>query len=308
MTKKEIEIKQQRIIKNIKLLAKELGRTPTRDEYCKKFGNPQFKNIGGFSVMLEKAGFIKNKHNNLSNDEIKNLYIKYIKKNGVPKSKGIPKELPSYNLVCYRFESYKKFLNSLGYNTLEKSYTKDEIIKLLQDGIDNGDIKSIMDLSKKDYPVPVTIYKILGVNSWKETLNLINRKLQSNYSSNSRYNFTKEELKDMYFELSEKLNKTNNGASQQDVKKHLGMTQDVFQRVFKKSFIELKKEWGFEVINRRNCYTKEIIAELLKNKIKEKGKELTTREIIIDEDLPTLSTIYRIFNTKSIKEIYKMIK
>ncbi len=177
MTRKELEIKEKLIIKNIKILAKELRKTPTKREYLKKYGNPQFEDVGGFSLMLEKAGFVRNKYNNLSNEDIERVFKEYIKENGVPISHKFPKTLPSYDLVCSRFGSYKEFLNLLGYDTLEKSYTKDEVVKLLQKGIDSGVIKSIIDLSKENYPVPATIYKILNTKGWKDTLKLINREL-----------------------------------------------------------------------------------------------------------------------------------
>lgn len=308
MTKKEIEVKENKIINNIKLLAKELGKTPTRKEYYNKYGNPQFENIGGFSLILEKAGFTRNKHTNLSKKDIKRIFKKYIKENGIPISHKFPKNLPSYDLICDRFGSYKSFLNSIGYDTLEKTYTKNEIIELLQAGIDRGDIKSVIDLAKNSYPVPGTIYKILKVSSWKETLKLIDRELNSNYNRSSKYNYTQKELKTMYLELSKKLNKNIRGASKYDVKEHLGITQDVFQRVFKKSFVELKKEWGFQARKRNSIYTQEMILELLRKKIKEKGRELTIREIISDDELPAMTTIYRIFNTTSLKKIYSLIE
>lgn len=307
MTRKEIVIKEKLIIKNIKVLAKELGKTPTKRDYLRKYGNPQFENVGGFSLMLEKAGFIRNKHNNLSDEDIKRIFKEYIKKNGVPISHKFPKTLPSYDLVCSRFRSYKEFLNLIGYDTLEKSYTKNEIVKLLQNGIDNGDIKSIIDLSKKGYPVPATIYKILGVASWKETLKLINRELNSNYVRSFKYNYTQDELKNMYLELSKKLNKNVRGASKYDIKEYLGITQDVFQRVFNKAFKELKIEWGFQVRG-NSIYTREMILEILEKKLKEKGSYLTLREIVADNELPSITTIYRIFNTKSLKNIYLLIE
>ena len=304
MTK--IEIKEKLIIKNIKVLAKELGKTPTKRDYLKKYGNPQFENIGGFSLMLEKAGYVRNKHNNLTDEDIKKMFKKYIKENGVPISHKFPKSLPSYDLICKRFGSYKSFLNSIGYDSFEKIYTKDEIVKLLQNGIDNGDIRSIIDLSKKGYPVPATIYKILNTKGWKDTLKLINRELNSNYIKSSKYNYTQEELKTMYFELSKKLNKNIRGASKYDVKECLGITSDVFQRVFNKAFRELKIEWGFQT-RRNNIYTREMILEILRKKIEAKGRYLTLREIVADKDLPALTTIYRIFNTKSLKIIYSDI-
>ena len=306
MTRKELEIKEKLIIKNIKVLAKELGKTPTKRDYLKKYGNPQFENIGGFSLMLEKAGYVRNKHNNLSDEDIKRIFKEYIKKNGVPISHKFPKSLPSYDLICKRFGNYKSFLNSIGYDSFEKIYTKDEIIELLQNGIDNGEIRSSLDLCKSGYPVSSTIYKILEVSSWKEVLEVIGRELKCRKGISFKYNYTQDELKNMYLELSKKLNKNVRGASKYDIKKYLGITQDVFQRVFNKSFSELKKEWGFQVKG-NNIYTREMILEILQKKIEAKGSYLTLREIVADKDLPALTTIYRIFNTKSLKIIYSDI-
>ena len=80
-----------------------------------------------------------------------------------------------------------------------------------------------------------------------------------------------------------------------------------FKRVFKKSFIELKKEWGFQARGNNRIYTQEMILELLRKKTKEKGRVLSIREIILDDELPSITTIYRIFNTTSLKDIYSVI-
>ena len=210
------------------------------------------------------------------------------------------------DLICKRFRTYKSFLNSIGYDGFEKNYTKDEIIELLQNGIDNGEIRSSLDLCKSGYPVSSTIYKILEVSSWKEVLEVIGRELKCRKGISFKYNYTQDELKKMYLELSKKLNKNVRGASKYDIKQHLGITQDVFQRVFNKAFKELKIEWGFQA-RRNNIYTREMILEILQNKIEAKGSYLTLREIVADKDLPALTTIYRIFNTKSLKIIYSDI-
>lgn len=305
-TKERTETKKKEIIENIQLMAKELGRSPFRREYLEKFPNPQFEKFGGFSKMLEEAGLIKNRHINLTNEEIKNLFIEYIKKNGIPISHRFPKTLPSYDTICFRFGSYKKFLNSIGYDTLEKTYTKEEIINILKNGIDEGEIKSIIDLNKSKFPSRLTVYKMLGVKNWKETLTLIERNLESNYKKGSKCNYTKTELKQMYLTLSKKLNKKR-GASKYDVRKFLGINQDVFCRVFRKSFVELRQEWGFQQTNRKKIYSKEELKKILKEKVKEKGRNLTAREIIADKDMPSISTFYRTFNTTSIKKIYTEI-
>lgn len=57
-----------------------------------------------------------------------------------------------------------------------KKYTKKQIIKYLQDKIDNKEITSTLFFAKKENISLETVFKRLGVNSWKEVLILIDRK------------------------------------------------------------------------------------------------------------------------------------
>lgn len=298
---------EEKVIYRLKELSKKLNKTPTKREYISEYGNPSFENLGGYNNLLQKAGLIVNRYTNLTNEEIQEKFKEYIKEHGIPKSTEIPKTLPSYDLIKLRFGNYKIFLQSIGYDISVIYWNKDKIIKILQEGIDNGEIKSREDLNKKGYPTMTTIREILNVSTWKETLNIIDRKLISCYKSHDKYNFTEEELKKMYINLSEKLGKRKRGASEKDIREHLGFNISVFQRVFKKKFIELKKEWGYTPRTSTMQYTSNELLEILKVKIKEKGRYLTLREIIIDKDLPAINTFYRIFNTKSFKKIYSLL-
>lgn len=302
---KETELK---IIARLQTLAKKLGKTPTRREYISEYGNPEFKNYGGYNAMLIKAELIVNYHVMLTDDEIKARYIEYIKLHGVSKAKEIPKSLPSYDMICTRFGTYKVFLKSIGYDSYRKKYTKEELIKFLQDGIDNGTIKSMFDLNNPAYPTHSCFYKSFGVRTWKEVLNIAGRKLESTFVPHKNYSFTQEELKEKYIELSEKLGKVKTGASDIDVRKHLGFSEAVFFIAFKKRLTELRREWGYTPRKTRKIYTKEMILDILNTKIKEHGRELTLREIVNCKELPALATIYRVFKTTSMKDVYKKIK
>lgn len=301
------ESTELKIIKRLQELAKKLEKTPTRREYLAEYGNPEFKNYGGYNTMLVKAGLKVNMHIKLTDDEIKKRFVEYIEKNGVPISKKIPKELPSYDLICSRFGSYKSFLQSIGYDTLLNYWDRDKIIKTLQKGIDSGDIKSSEDLNKKGYPTLTTIREILKVSTWKQALKIADRELFSTHKSRKKYGFTKEELKEMYINLSNKMGKTIKGASKMDVRQELGFSVIVFERAFRKRFSDLKKEWGYEV-RKSTAYTQEEIFEILIDKIKKKGSYLTLREITVDKDLPSLVTFHRVFRTGSMKEIYKQLE
>lgn len=298
---------EEKIIYRLKKLAKKLNKTPTKKEYILEYGNPGFEKFGGYTLMVKKAELRVNMHIQLSNEEIQIKFKEHIKKYGIPKATEIPKSLPSYDLIKSRFGNYKFFLQSIGYDTSFNSWDRNKIIKKLQEGIDSGEIKSREDLNKKGYPTMTTIREILKISTWKETLNIIDRKLISCYKSHDKYNFTEEELKKMYINLSEELGKRKRGASEKDIREHLGFNISVFQRVFKKEFVELKKEWGYTPRTSHVQYTSNELLEILKVKIKEKGRYLTLREIIIDKDLPAINTFYRIFNTKSFKKIYSLL-
>lgn len=301
------ESTELKIIKRLQELTKKLEKTPTRREYLAEYGNPEFKNYGGYNTMLVKAGLKVNMHIKLTDDEIKKRFVEYIEKNGVPISKKIPKELPSYDLICSRFGSYKSFLQSIGYDTLLNYWDRDKIIKTLQKGIDSGDIKSSEDLNKKGYPTLTTIREILKVSTWKQALKIADRELISTHRSHGKYNFTKEELKNKYVELSKKIGKSRRGASRIDIRQELGFSVIVFERAFKKRFSDLKKEWGYDV-RKSTAYTQEEIFEILISKINKKGSYLTLREITVDKDLPTLTTFYRVFRTGSMKEVYEKLE
>lgn len=302
---KETELK---IIERLKSLSKKLKKTPTRREYLKEYGNPEFKNYGGYNAMLAKAGLIVNHHVMLTDDEIKSRYIEYIKLHGVPKSNEIPKSLPSYDMICTRFGTYKEFLKSIGYDTYRKEYTKEELIKILQDGIDNGTIKSMFDLNNPAFPTHTCFYKAFGVRTWKEVLIIAGRKLESTFVPHTNYNFTQEELKEKYIELSEKLCKVKTGASSHDVRKYLGFTEVVFFVAFKKRLTELRREWGYTPRKSRKVYTKEIVIEALETQEKKIGRKLTLREITSCKELPALATIYRLFKTTSINKVYEEVE
>lgn len=299
-------LSETEIIKRVQNLAIKLGKTPTRREYVAEYGSiAGFNLFHGYNDILIKAGLKVNHHKNLSDDEIKEMYIKYIKENGVPSSRNIPKELPSCDTIQDRFGSYRAFLKSIGYESHQKSYTKEELTKLLQDGIDNGSIKSMIDLNKPGYPSYNCFYNIFGVRTWKEILKIIDRNLESTFIPHKNYNFSKEELKNKYIELSEKIGKTKSGASKHEVRKYLGFTESVFFIAFKKPLSELRREWGYTPRKAKKIYTKEMILKALEEQEKKIGRKLTLREIVRCKELPSLPTIYITFETTSMEEIYK---
>ena len=56
----------------------------------------------------------------------------------------------------------------------------------------------------------------------------------------------------------------------------------MFESTFKKKFIDLKREWGYVPRNSPTFYSADELIKILRIKIKEKGSNLTIREIIVD--------------------------
>ena len=75
--------KEKLIIDNIKNLAKKINKTPRRKDYIKEYKTEVFENFGGYSKLVEKAGFIPNKRTNLTKEEIINRFVKYYKEHHI---------------------------------------------------------------------------------------------------------------------------------------------------------------------------------------------------------------------------------
>lgn len=308
----ETELK---IIENLKRLAEKLNKTPTKREYGKEYGNPGFERYGGYNAMVKKAGLFLNKKIKLSDEEILQIFKEYIEKNGIPTSYKFPKELPSIQLIFSRFGEYKNLLRKLGYDKYVKEYTRESVIKILQDGIDSGKIKAKYDLHKAGYPSLSTIYKLLKTNIWNEVLKIIDRE-QAEYMKTKtnnkvwkgRYNFTKEELKEKYITLSKQLSKEKRGASAIDIRKHLGFSENVFYTTFKIPLSELRIEWGYQPYAPQTKYTKEALINILIDYIKKNKRKLKIKEIHADKNLPGIKNFYREFKTRSFKDIYAEIE
>lgn len=307
---------EQTIIKQIRELAEKLGKTPTKREYNKVY-RPTYNNIkfGRFSLMVEKAGLTLN-YFCLSDEEIKRKFKNYIEKNGVPACGSIKiKGLPSFDVVQKRWGTYENFLKEIGYSgnltRFSKKYTKDEMIKFLQEKVDDGSFRLHKDLkTKKELPYIDTVYKILDCKSFDDVIKIIDReKYFKKYKTKetSKIEKTNEELISDYIKLSKKINKTVYGATRFDTVKYLGIYSNFYAMRFG-SFSNFRKEAGFEKFkNIKPKFTKEEVTELLLDEIKNKGRLLKVREIDADENFPSLTTIYCLFRTCKIKEIYEKI-
>lgn len=307
---------EQTIIKQIRDLAEKLGKTPTRREYNKVY-RPAYNNkkFGSFSLIVEKAGLTSNRFC-LSDEEVKQKFKEYIEKNGIPACRSVKiKGLPSFDVVINRWGSYENFLKEIGYsgklNKFHKNYIRDEMIKFLQEKVDDGSFRCNKDLkTKKELPYIDTVCRILDCKSFEEVTKIIDREKYFKINKKKeayKIEKTNEELISDYIKLSKKINKTVYGATRFDTVKYLGIYSTFYAMRFG-SFSNFRKEAGFEKFkNIKPKFTKDEAVELLLEEIKNKGRFLKLREIEADAKLPSLTTLYCLFGTCKIKEIYEKI-
>lgn len=103
------------ILKQIKELAAKLKKIPTKEDYEKKYGKiEEIEQYGGFLNLLELASPILEKRE-VSKTEVEDIYLKYIKENGIPSEKDLPKDLPQLKIIKKYFNTFKKLLAEIGY-------------------------------------------------------------------------------------------------------------------------------------------------------------------------------------------------
>ncbi len=185
--------KEKLIINNIQNLAKKLNKAPRKKDYVKEYKSEVFEKFGGYSRLLEKAGFIPFKRINMTKEEIIKMFIEYYKEHHtVPSSMHIPKELPSYDIIFNKFGSYNEFLKELNSDreilNNFATYSKEELIKFLQEKVDKGIIKQSKDLKvNPELPFLETIQYVFNEKiTFNELMIAIDRpKLIKNIKSQS---------------------------------------------------------------------------------------------------------------------------
>lgn len=216
-----------------------------------------------------------------------------------------------FNQIPHKFGGYCGLLEAanLGY-TWGGKISKRKLINYLQKNIDNGKIKSIRDLRlKKEFPDVPTIYRILECNSLEEVNRIINRNIFFKIIRKSRVksikNKSNEELLKEYRLLSQNL-KRENGATGNDIEKYLMYSSKSF--IFRFNGLEkLRKLAGYDYKQKYSKWNKEKIKErLLVEYRKNNNKRLKIREIELNENLPSITTIRRYFN-KNLEGIWKEV-
>ena len=195
---------------------------------------------------------------------------------------------------------YKLFTSYLNKKE-ELSYTKDRLIKYLQEKIDSKEITSTLFFAKKENISLETVFKRLGVNSWKEVLILINRQ------DNTEKLKEKEKIIQFYKELSVKLCKKN-GASVEDIKEHSNYNTFTIASIFGGMF-GLRQASGFPDVYRKNEIDYIELKKEFKKLYKEIGEVSENKliKILKVKEMPSINTIKRAFRVPSLKDLYVLL-
>lgn len=180
----------------------------------------------------------------LSKEEIEKEINTFIAKN-----KRFPKTRELWKIADHKtikkfygdMESFYKLFTSCLNKKEELSYTRDRLIKYLQEKIDNKEITSTLFFAKKENISLNVVFKKLGVKSWRDVLILIDR--ESTIKENTENLKEKEKIIKFYKELSIKLCKKN-GASVEDIKEHSNYNSFTIISLFGGMF-GLRKASGF---------------------------------------------------------------
>ena len=305
------------IIDRIITLSKKLNKTPTKREYAKEYNNTEFSRYfnGAYTEALKEAGLKLNYNNNLTKEDVLKKYREYISIHGMHfSSRNVPKGLPGADLISKKlWNGWNDFLDDLGQEKkiyLFHKFSKDEMIKFLQEKIDDGTIKTSSDIyNNRDLPNVTSIRCALKINSLEEINKMLNRKLfniKKSYGVTSIREKTNEELLKEYIQLSKKLNKTVNGASFVDIKRYTNYSPSSFSERFI-NMNKLRIAAGFEPLyNNRDLYSKKEVLNIVYDLYKKNDfRKLKWREILITKKISD-TAIHKYLSNK-IGEIYEIV-
>lgn len=251
-----------------------------------------------------KISFRKHKTKEQIEKEINNFIIK----NGrFPKTRELW-EIADHKTIDKLYGNienlYKLFTSYLNRKE-ELSYTKDRLIRYLQEKIDNKEITSTLFFARKENISLETVLKKLEVKSWKEVLVLINR--ENLIKENTENLKEKEKIIQFYKELSIKLCKKN-GASVEDIKEHSNYNSFTITSLFGGMF-SLRKACGFPDVYKKNKIDYRKLKKDFKKLYKKIGKisEIKLIKILREKEMPSINTIKRAFKVASLKDLYNLL-
>lgn len=244
----------------------------------------------------------------LSKEEIEKEINTFIAKN-----KRFPKTRELWKIADHKtikkfygdMESFYKLFTSCLNKKEELSYTRDRLIKYLQEKIDNKEITSTLFFAKKENISLNVVFKKLGVKSWRDVLILIDR--ESTIKENTENLKEKEKIIKFYKELSIKLCKKN-GASVEDIKEHSNYNSFTITSLFGGMF-GLRKASGFPDVYKKNKIDYNKLKKDFKKLYKEIGKnsEIKLIKILKENEMPSINTIKRAFKVASLKDLYNLL-
>ena len=299
------------ILKQIKELAAKLKKIPTKEEYEEKYGKiVGLRQYGGFSSLLELASPILEKKE-ISKTEVEDSYLKYIKENGIPSEKDLPKALPQLKIIKKYFKTFKNLLKEIGYIESRAAFWKmsqEELISFLQKSVDSKVLKAPKDFNLNfNLPFWETVKSTLKCETFDEMADIIDRQELNEI----RYNkYTRKELVMAYRKLSDRLGKSETGATIRDLELYHRLNSYYISEIFG-GLNELRMALGYKVGEQEiksTVFNKEEIKKILRKRVKIRGRNLKIREIEKIPELPSLPTIYKIFEVNKIKELYAAIE
>ena len=259
--------------------------------------------------MLEKKVITINKNKiNIDFSELEKEINNFIEKNGrFPKTRELWKIADHKTIKKFYGDMenlYKLFTSCLNKKE-ELSYTKDRLIKYLQEKIDNKEITSTLFFAKKENISLKVVFKKLEVKSWRDVLILIDR--ESAIKENTENLKEKDKIVKFYKELSIKLCKKN-GASVEDIKEHSNYNSFTITSLFGGMF-GLRKASGFPDVYKKNKIDYKKLKKDFKKLYKDIGKtsEIKLIKILREKEMPSINTIKRAFKVASLKDLYDLL-
>ena len=269
---------------------------PDFDKHCKELGLPSTnyyaRHFGTWGEALKLIGFEKlrkkNEWNDFSNDEILEI-LKTCDMETINRNRAF---------LRYRFkQSIYKILKAVG-RELEltvKHLTREDYIEIMRS---EGKAITSDEFKRKYGSANNTKSFNQYFGSWNNFLRECGYEVNS---ENTPINKTNEEIVKEYKEVSLKKGYSQ-GIPTNFLKSELGYSAAFLAYRFG-SISKLKKLAGFEAIVRDKKWQKEDILEFLSSR-----DRMTSKEITESKELPSLSTLFRMFRTTSINKVYEEVE
>lgn len=269
---------------------------PDFDKHCKELGLPSTnyyaRHFGTWGEALKLIGFEKlrkkNEWNDFSNNEILEI-LKTCDMETINQNRAF---------LRHRFkQSIYKILKAVG-RELEltvKHLTREDYIEIMRS---EGKAITSDEFKRKYGSANNTKSFNQYFGSWNNFLRECGYEVNS---ENTPINKTNEEIVKEYKEVSLKKGYSQ-GIPTNFLKSELGYSAAFLAYRFG-SISKLKKLAGFEAIVRDKKWQKEDILEFLSSR-----DRMTSKEITESKELPSLSTLFRMFKTTSINKVYEEVE